>query len=77
LATIDVMQYLRFMAATVLTGALVMVAATGCDDDTCEWDGETYERGETFPAGDGCNSCHCGDDGQVSCTLVACLDAGT
>ena len=42
------------------------------EEETCEWNGETYQVGDTFPAGDGCNSCHCNEDGEVSCTLLAC-----
>jgi hypothetical protein len=40
---------------------------------TCEYEGERYEAGETFPAGDGCNTCSCTDDGFVACTLMACV----
>jgi hypothetical protein len=66
---------------------LVLVAlASSCalyggddgDDDgvaACEWMGRTYQDGERFPAGDNCNSCSC-EDGQVACTLIACLDGG-
>ncbi|HVJ18289.1 MAG TPA: hypothetical protein VM686_22875 [Polyangiaceae bacterium] len=39
---------------------------------TCEWNGQIYEAGDTFPAGDGCNSCSCGPDGSVGCTLAIC-----
>jgi hypothetical protein len=75
---VDAMRYqMRAMLVTV-AAVLMLAAAPACDDDTCEWRGETYQRGESFPAGDGCNTCHCGDDGQVSCTLVACpIDGGT
>lgn len=40
----------------------------------CTYDGETYEPGESFPAGDGCNTCTCAEDGSVACTLIACPD---
>ena len=31
--------------------------------------------GETVPAGDGCNTCFCNDDGTlVRCTIEACVD---
>lgn len=33
-------------------------------------------RGEVCPSPDGCNSCQCGFDGNVQCTLRACVDAG-
>ena len=59
-------------AVVALGGGLV-----GCGDDSCEWNGKTYARGMTFAAGDGCNTCTCGEDGQVACTLIACqTDAG-
>jgi hypothetical protein len=38
----------------------------------CEYEGETYEPGDDFPAADGCNSCTCGEDGDVGCTEMAC-----
>lgn len=39
----------------------------------CEYQGITYSEGERFPAEDGCNTCTCGEDGQVACTELACL----
>ena len=38
---------------------------------SCQYWGKTYKSGESFPAGDGCNSCGC-TDGRVGCTLMAC-----
>jgi hypothetical protein len=38
----------------------------------CYVDGVRYRSGDTFPAPDGCNTCSCGDDGQVACTLRFC-----
>jgi len=32
----------------------------------------TYDTGEDFPAGDGCNTCTCQDNGGVVCTELAC-----
>ncbi len=65
---------------------LLALAATACggqaqkgsgDDDGakrgCEYDGRTFPSGASFPATDGCNRCSC-EDGDVSCTLVDCLD---
>ena len=49
---------------------------------TCDYQGKTYALGATFPAGDGCNTCTCGTNGQtgwvVACMLKACpnTDAG-
>ena len=33
---------------------------------TCEHGGKTYQPGESFPAGDGCNDCSCTSDGSVA-----------
>ena len=43
-------------------------------DGRCEYDGQSYEPGSSFPAADGCNSCFCDENGggSVSCTLVDC-----
>ena len=38
----------------------------------CTVDGTDYAAGESFPSADGCNTCSCGSDGQVACTLKAC-----
>jgi hypothetical protein len=38
----------------------------------CTFAGMTYEPGDSFPAGDGCNTCTCIEDGSVVCTLIAC-----
>ena len=40
---------------------------------TCEHGGKTYQPGESFPAGDGCNDCSCTSDGSVACTLAFCV----
>lgn len=42
------------------------------DEKFCEVDGKKYEVGETFP--EDCNTCFCGEDGNVGCTEVACVD---
>lgn len=39
---------------------------------TCEYQGQTYQLGEGFPSTDGCNNCSCADNGQVTCTEMAC-----
>jgi hypothetical protein len=39
----------------------------------CEYNGNTYVGGETFPSVDGCNTCGCdGETGTVSCTEKVC-----
>jgi hypothetical protein len=45
------------------------------DDETCEFEGETYEIGETWPL-DECNVCVCTVDGPY-CTFMLCLDEET
>ncbi len=44
----------------------------GTTSQSCTYDGATYEDGDGFDATDGCNSCMC-SDGNVVCTLIACL----
>ncbi len=39
----------------------------------CPYQGWSYEHGETFDAGDGCNICSC-NDGITVCTEMACDD---
>ncbi|MBI4701265.1 MAG: hypothetical protein HY744_08920 [Deltaproteobacteria bacterium] len=49
----------------------VACPAVACDPG-CEYQGQFYAPGESFPAGDGCNNCGCGEDGMVACTAMAC-----
>lgn len=55
----------------------LMLAA--CDEHgsggACTLDGRTYNVGDVFPAGDGCNSCSCSASG-IACTERACSDGG-
>jgi len=37
----------------------------------CPYQGWSYEDGESFDSGDGCNMCIC-NDGQIACTEMAC-----
>jgi hypothetical protein len=39
---------------------------------TCDYNGMTHQHGESFPSDDGCNQCSC-YNGQVMCTLMACI----
>jgi hypothetical protein len=39
---------------------------------TCNYQNYIYQAGERFNAGDKCNSCVCGYDGKVSCTVKSC-----
>jgi len=62
-------------------GRLLILACllVACGDDSgggaCTYDGHSYALGDTFPKGDGCNSCTCTTSG-VACTKQACADAG-
>nr|XP_034320544.1 BPTI/Kunitz domain-containing protein-like [Crassostrea gigas] len=38
----------------------------------CFYNGRYYFQGQSFPAGDGCNSCTCQGNNNVACTLIAC-----
>lgn len=38
---------------------------------SCYHNGRIYKSGESFPAGDGCNSCTC-ENGTAPCTLMGC-----
>jgi hypothetical protein len=68
----------------MVLAAAALASAGGCIEGElghgkqCEYDGERYRVGETFPATDGCNTCRCGERGDVECTLIACppQDAG-
>jgi len=42
------------------------------DNIQCEHNGETYDIGDTFEAGDGCNACRCQAGGKVVCTKMNC-----
>lgn len=48
------------------------VPPTGVDVVGCEINGKKYSFGESFKADDGCNTCSCGEDKQIACTLMAC-----
>ena len=40
--------------------------------ELCRYRGKTYSPGQSFPAGDGCNTCTCSRFGSVQCTLEVC-----
>jgi hypothetical protein len=50
-------------------GAICTPIACGCRVGD-----QIYEIGESFPAGDGCNTCQCRADGSVSCTEIRCAE---
>ena len=70
-------KYHAFSAGTVLGLFGLLASFAGCSGsvsnaDGCDVSGKHYAEGDTFPAGDGCNSCLCGKGGDVSCSLVGC-----
>jgi hypothetical protein len=38
----------------------------------CVIDGVSYRPGDSVPSPDDCNTCSCGEDGLLACTLIAC-----
>jgi hypothetical protein len=64
------------MAVVVLLAGALGCSGTVLRDDTsggCVVDGKRHKSGERFPAADGCNTCSCGDDGNVQCTAMGCV----
>lgn len=65
------------MRWALILAAVLFVACVDDDDGgddvpvTCTHAGTDYEIGDTFPAGDGCNTCSCTDMG-VACTIIGC-----
>lgn len=47
-----------------------------CPAKTCEYNGNTYNDGDSFPSSDGCNTCSC-SSGAVACTEKACVSTCT
>src|SRR5690606_6658734 len=45
--------------------------SSGAASVSCEYNGNSYEAGASFPSSDGCNTCSC-SEGGVACTLRAC-----
>ncbi|AKT37495.1 hypothetical protein [Chondromyces crocatus] len=60
---------LAVAAPAALTGCIIVSNDSG---ETCTYEGTTYEVGDSFPAGDGCNTCSCTENGNVACTLMGC-----
>ncbi|XP_045208395.2 kielin/chordin-like protein isoform X2 [Mercenaria mercenaria] len=44
----------------------------GSEPVACDYNGLTYNDGDTFTSEDGCNTCQC-IEGKVACTKMACL----
>ena len=63
-----------FMSAMILPGCFI---SDSDDNDTCEFNGNTFDAGDSFPASDGCNTCTCESGGAISCTEAACTTGCT
>lgn len=50
----------------------VSLAIKSAAPAVCAYGEQQYDAGDSFEASDGCNTCSCGDDGQVACTKKAC-----
>lgn len=50
----------------------LLAGCQGVGSGTCLSNGKVYQSGDTFPAPDGCNTCSCGPQGDVACTLLGC-----
>jgi Pacifastin inhibitor (LCMII) len=48
-------------------------SCTAPSDGTCEYNGVTYQAGDSFKSADGCNDCTCVENGLVACTLKLCV----
>jgi hypothetical protein len=79
-----VLLFMKALSCLAPTGLLLLLATCGgggcggksLNGDVCRAGGTSYRIGESFPAGDGCNTCSCSASG-IACTLIACAtDAG-
>jgi hypothetical protein len=69
------MRYLVLAMVAFGCGRIGFDSATGgVVGRDCDRNGSTYHSGDTFAAGDGCNSCTC-SDGMIACTTDVCPDA--
>jgi Kazal-type serine protease inhibitor domain/Pacifastin inhibitor (LCMII) len=50
----------------------ILVLHDGSCEGGCEYEGRRYEVNQSFPSPDGCNTCSCGANGSIACTLKAC-----
>jgi len=68
------MRYLVLTVFALGCGRIGFDSAPGAIGRDCDHAGSTYRSGDTFAAGDGCNSCSC-HNGTVACTTEVCPDA--
>ncbi len=56
--------------------ALLLIGCKSDNNSSCEYEGKTYEDGESWTCSDGCNTCSC-EDGELASSLMHCeVDAG-
>lgn len=65
--------FLLCLSVFVLSGCTALPFTQRANNATCSYDGVTYQAGESFPSTDRCNSCGCSENGEVACTLKACV----
>jgi len=71
------MRILPLVVAALTAGCGSTLVAPDGGDGVCRYNGVLQPPGNTFPAGDGCNTCSCTANGEVACTLIACrVDSG-
>jgi len=66
---------MREFEVLAVLGAFAMVLGLACGKSgispkTCYSDGKTYQPGDSFQRD--CNTCSCGANGEIGCTLMAC-----
>ncbi|MEY3212964.1 MAG: hypothetical protein RIT28_3445 [Pseudomonadota bacterium] len=64
------------MRRLTLLISLLAPALTACAPAHCEVDGVPHNIGDTYPCGDGCNTCTCTRDGVTSTRLACETDTG-
>ncbi|KAL4220438.1 hypothetical protein ACF0H5_020840 [Mactra antiquata] len=45
-------------------------------EEACEYEGNGYDPGSSFPSSDGCSYCYCLPDGHVECVKDDISDCG-
>ncbi|KAH3822038.1 hypothetical protein DPMN_123807 [Dreissena polymorpha] len=51
---------------------IVSVILLANANKVCEYNGNTYNVGDNFMDAEGCNTCFCGENGAVGCTMKYC-----
>jgi hypothetical protein len=68
---------MTFQRAFLLGAVALALGACGSSSSkSCVYGGKSHSVGETFPDSDHCNTCSCGANGAVACTLLACAPDG-